>query len=137
MTRFWPKSHSGPGNFAEIAENVIECGDKAIDLLLAYNQGREDLYDVGVVGGDLSKDSVFLKKRSDDHLGEEPLVHCVDGFPSEFEFQRARFLKLDGDHQAFAADFRDNVVFFPGGREVWTSAVLLGGRHFQRGARFR
>ena len=84
--------------FAEIAENIVERGDKAIDLFLTNDQGRQDLHDVGVVGGDLSEDSVFLKKRSDDHLGEEPLVHGMDGFPSEFEFERAGFLELDGDH---------------------------------------
>ena len=64
------------------------------------------------MGSDLSKDPVFLKKRSDDHLGKEALIHGVDGFPGEFQFERAGFLELDGDHKAFAADFRDDVVFF-------------------------
>ena len=81
--------------FAKIAENVVECGDKAIDLLLADDQGRQDLHDVGVVGGDLSEDSVFLKKGSDDHLGEETLVHCMDGFPGEFEFESAAQRRAD------------------------------------------
>ena len=77
------------------------------------------------MGSDLSEDSVFLKKRGDDHLGEEPLVHCVDGFPGEFEFQGAGLLKLDCDHQAFTTDFGDDVVFFlkiaKAGHELFSS----------------
>ena len=95
----------GAREFAEIAENVVECGDKAVDLLLADDKGRQDLHDVGVVGGNLSENPMFLKKRSDNHLGKEAFVHGVDGFPGEFEFERAGFLELDGNHQAFAADF--------------------------------
>ena len=30
----------GAWEFAEIAENVVECGDKAIDLFLADDEGR-------------------------------------------------------------------------------------------------
>ena len=86
--------------------------NKTIDLFFADDQGRQDLDDVGIVGGNLSEDSVFLQKRGHDHLREEAFVHGVNGLPSEFEFQGAGLLKLDCDHQAFAADFRDDVVFF-------------------------
>ena len=86
--------------------------NKTIDLFFADDQGRQDLDDVGIVGGNLSEDSVFLQKRGHDHLREEAFVHCVDGFPGEFEFQGAGLLKLDSDHEAFAADFRYHIVFF-------------------------
>ena len=41
----------------------------------------------------------------------------MDCFPSEFEFEGARLFKFDGDHEAFAADFGDDVVFFLKGAE--------------------
>ena len=88
----------GAREFAEIAENVIECGDKAIDLFFSDDKGRQNFHDVGVVGGDLSEDPVFLKKRSYDHLWKEALIHGVDGFPGEFQFERAGLFELDGDH---------------------------------------
>jgi len=86
--------------------------NKTIDLFFADDQGRQDLDDVGIVGGNLSEDSVFLQKRGHDHLREEAFVHGVNGLPSEFEFQGAGLLKFDSDHQAFSADFRNHVVFF-------------------------
>ena len=86
--------------------------NKTIDLFFADDQGRQDLDDVGIVGGNLSEDSVFLQKRGHDHLREEAFVHGVNGLPSEFEFQGAGLLKFDSDHQAFSADFRDDVMFF-------------------------
>ena len=86
--------------------------NKTIDLFFADDQGRQDLDDVGIVGGNLSEDSVFLQKGSDDHLREEAFVHGVNGLPSKFEFQGAGLLKFDCDHEAFAADFRNHVVFF-------------------------
>lgn len=60
----------------------------------------------------MSEDPMFLQERSNDHLRKEALIHGMDGFPSEFEFERAGLFKFDGNHQAFAADFRDDVVFF-------------------------
>ena len=47
------------GEFPEIAEDVVKGVHKAIDLLLADDQRREDLDDIGVVGGDLGKDAVL------------------------------------------------------------------------------
>ena len=49
------------GEFAEIAEDVVESGDKAVDLLFADDEGREDLDDIGVVGGHLGEDAVLLE----------------------------------------------------------------------------
>ena len=99
--------------------------NKTIDLFFADDQGRQDLDDVGIVGGNLSEDSVFLQKRGHDHLREEAFVHGVNGLPSEFEFQGAGLLKLDCDHQAFTTDFRDDVVFFlkiaEAGHELFSS----------------
>ena len=86
--------------------------NKTIDLFFADDQGRQDLDDVGIVGGNLSEDSVFLQKRGHDHLREEAFVHGVNSLPSEFEFQGAGLFKFDSDHEAFSADFRNHVVFF-------------------------
>jgi len=102
----------GAREFAEIAQNIVEGGDKTVDLLFPNDEGRKDLDDIGVVSGHLSEDPMFLEERSNDHLREKALVHGMDGFPSEFELKRAGFLEFDSDHQAFASDFGDDVVFF-------------------------
>ena len=107
----------GAREFAEIAEDIVESVNKAIDFLLADDEGGENFHDIGVVGGDLGKDAMFLEKRGDDHLREEAFIHGVDCFPGEFEFEGAWFFEFDGDHEAFAADFGDDVVFFLEGAE--------------------
>jgi len=107
----------GAREFAEIVEDIVESVNKAIDLLLADDEGGENFHDIGIVSGDLGEDAMFLEKRGDDHLREEAFIHGVDCFPSEFEFEGARFFKFDGDHEAFTADFGDDVVLFLEGAE--------------------
>lgn len=36
----------GAREFAEIAQYIVECGDKAIDLLFPNDEGRKDLDDI-------------------------------------------------------------------------------------------
>lgn len=102
----------GAREFAEIAEDIIESVNKAVDFLLADDEGGENFHDIRVVGGDLGEDAMFLEKRGDDHLRKEAFIHGVNCFPGEFEFEGAWFFEFDGDHEPFATDFGDNIVSF-------------------------
>ena len=43
----------GAREFAEIAEDIVESVNKAIDFLLADDEGGENFHDIGIVSGDL------------------------------------------------------------------------------------
>jgi len=47
------KVPKGAREFSEIVEDIVESVNKAIDFLLADDEGGENFHDIGIVSGDL------------------------------------------------------------------------------------
>ena len=63
--------------------------------------------------GDLRENAMFGEQLRYDHLREEDLVDLVQELPCHPQFKLVRFVKLDRDHEAFAAHFFDEGMFRP------------------------
>ena len=54
---------------------------------------------------------MFAQHLGHDHLRKEHLVDLVQKFPRHLELELARLVKLDSNHQAFAAHLLDKGMF--------------------------
>ena len=73
--------------------------------------GGRILQHVHRMTGYLRENAVFAQHLSHDHLREEHLVDLVQKLPRHLELELARLVKLNPDHEAFAAHFLNEGMF--------------------------
>ena len=105
------------GEFAALSQGRVERVDKHIHLAFADDERGQNLDHVHGVAGHLAKDAMLREHLGHDHLREEDLVDLVQEFPGHLELKFVRLVKLNRDHESFAAYFLDEGMFGPQGIE--------------------
>ena len=93
-----------------ILEDIVECGDEVVDLLLAADERREQLDDVDIVRRHLGEDPVAMEEGYDHHLGEDGGTEVFERLVTPPQPFRRRWPELQPDHQPFPPDFVKHLI---------------------------
>src|SRR5438093_8472783 len=93
-----------------VPHDVVERGDEPLQLLVAHQQGREELDDVDVVAGHLGEDPMPVEQGRHHELGEQAATGRSEQLPRRPVPKTAGRPELDADHEATPPDVGHEVV---------------------------
>src|SRR5689334_4842449 len=108
-----------PREFAALSQSRVERVDKKVDFFFPNNERRQNLDHIHRVTRNLGENAMLSEHLSHDHLRKEDLVDLMQKFPCHLELKLVRLMKLNRDHQTFAANFLDERVFGAQGIEAF------------------